>query len=158
MNKLTYPLLLVAALVLPNLSGCVAVGLASLAPNIGGLADTVSTDSDMSMVHLAAPTTGDVFVERSKTIAARLGYQVAGVNGHGATERGVLLTKQSADLAGAFIGRDWQYTVALNLEENGRAIQVLAKTSGNNHMADPGTAKKVTETFKDELVAYYARR
>ncbi len=154
----TYLLLFVAALMLPNLSGCGAAAIASLAPNIGSLADQDSTDSDMAIVRLARPATGDAFVKNARAIAERLGYHVAGVNGHGATERGVLLTKQSTDLAGAFIGRDWKYVVALNLAETGQSVQIIAKTMGNNHRADPGTARRIIESFQKELVARYASK
>jgi hypothetical protein len=144
-----------------TLTGCVElaanllVGGASIASSAGGLVDTPSTDSDMTTVQLS--TTSDEFVERVKAAAHDLGYQIQGVNGLTEKSRGVLLHKQSDDLGGALIGRDWQYTIAINLMENG-TTQISATTQGNNHKGDPGTAKKLVDEFKTRLVAAYATR
>ena len=138
------------------LSGCAAIGVASLAPELGALADLPSSDSDLSSVQLATPMTGDAFVEGMKTIAGRHAYQVAGVNGKGTTERVVVLVKEGESYAETFIGRSWRYIVALGLEGDGRTIQVQAKTWGNNHRGDPGTAKKVVDEFKASMEQLYA--
>ncbi|MDO8566622.1 MAG: hypothetical protein Q7R58_00525 [bacterium] len=154
MNRI--PMLFAALIFCLGLEGCAALGVASLAPELGALADLPSSDSDLFVVQLAAPMTGESFVENAKEIARRLEYQVVAVRGNGVTERAVVLTKENRSYAETFIGRDWRYTVILGLEEDGRTVQVNAKTWGNNHRGDPGTARKVVDEFKGSLGQLYA--
>ena len=128
-----------------TLSGC------ALGPSVGQLMDMPASDSDLATIQVPH-TSGTAFVNNVKDIAHQLGYEIHAMDGKGETERQVLLHKQSTDMVGAFIGRDWQESVLITMEADGRTVQVTAKIVGNNHKADPGTAKKVVEEFKAHLL------
>lgn len=144
------------------LGGCVAApfiaGAVGATPYIGEMADRATTDSDISIVELAVPTTADAFVRNTKATAVRLGYRVDKVNGEGPLVRGVLVIKESSDIGAAFIGRGWKYQIIVNLGSDGRTVNFQAKTEGNNHTADPGTAKVIIEEFRRGLQDSYASK
>ncbi len=131
-----------------TLSGCA---------DLGQLVDMPTSDSDLSTMQVPH-LSGDEFVSNVKDIAQQLKYEIRGIEGKGKTERSVLLHRQSTDLAGALVGRDWQEAVAINLEADGHTIQVSAKIVGNGHRADPGTAKNLVDEFKARLATTYARK
>ncbi len=142
-------LFLVVCLSLTTLSGCA---------DIGQMVDMPTSDSDLSTMQVVPHLSGDEFVSNVKNIAHQLKYEIRGIEGKGKTERSVLLHKQSTDIAGALVGRDWQEAVAIDLEEDGHTIQVSAKIVGNGHRADPGTAKNLVDEFKARLATTYASK
>lgn len=148
--------LLAIALVSFTLSGCLevaslAVGGADIAMSGGPLFDRPLSDADTLTATLASKMPFGAFVEKSRAVALDLGYQVQATDGHG-----LIVRKQSESLAGALIGRDWQYTLTINLNEDGKTVRIDATTHGNNHKADPGSAKKIAEEFKAHFVPQYA--
>ncbi|HCR52736.1 TPA: hypothetical protein DIV48_03800 [Candidatus Kaiserbacteria bacterium] len=162
MRKLKGIFGVLCAAIFLGLEGCVAapflIGAGAATPNIGEMVDRASTDSDISFVELVATTTADAFVENTKATAVRLGYRVEKVDGQGPLVRGVLVAKQSTNIGEAFIGRDWKYQIAVNLDADGKTVKFQATTEGNNHKADPGTAKAIIEEFRRGLQERYASK
>lgn len=141
-----------AVLVLLSLSGCSAVangivGGANIAMHGGTLVDMPSTDAYQSSVKIPSLPPGQ-FMDRVIGVARDLGYRI-----DGADDSGARVIRESRNLADAVIGRDWAEVLAINLDKDGRTVLISAKTQGNNHRGDPGTAKKIIEEFKAHLLS-----
>ena len=135
-----------------TLSGCgvaasALVGGVDIAMNGGTLVDMPSTDAYRSSVKIPA-LPPDQFVDRIISVARDLGYRIDETD-----DRGARAIRESRDLAGTLIGRDWKEILAVNLDKDGRTVLISAKTIGNNHRGDPGTAKKIIDEFKTHLLS-----
>lgn len=146
--------LLVPCVSLPVLSGCMAASLASLAPNIGSLADADSMDAGEATLQLS--TTPKHFVNDASTVAHELGYQLASAeNQDGA--RGIVVYKQLTNWGAALIGKDWRTVATIELQKDGHTVIIETQIKGNNHRADPGTGKKAAEEIKAKFIEFYRR-
>ncbi len=123
---------------------------------IQGKTTRMSSDADMSSFELATGTP-DLFVENAKAAARRLEYQITAVNGSG-TARFVVATKNTMN-TGGFGGAAMTYiVVTLQLESDGRTIRITSQNQSNSGAGEPGSAKKVIEEFKENLLTLYAAK
>ncbi|HVB20184.1 MAG TPA: hypothetical protein VNF51_02820 [Candidatus Paceibacterota bacterium] len=127
-------------------------GESAMQPTTNGPA----TDADISTAQLAAPTTGTTFVEAVKTVAHHLGYQVSSMNPTGGDTWAVEVSKTEEKTV-YIIGRKMTYTtVTLQLEPNGRTVEISAQIVENNTANKSGDrTKKVADQFATALLRQY---
>ncbi|HUX81026.1 MAG TPA: hypothetical protein VMV38_01755 [Candidatus Paceibacterota bacterium] len=151
--------LLIPCVSLPTLSGCLAASLSAFIPEAGSLTARNGVDSDLLTMRLASKTTSDTFTKNARIASTHLGYQVNSIMGseYRIMLRRLLLIKSSNALS-AYVGKSWQYTVSLTLENDGQTVDILSKTAGSSDHAGPGSARKIGLAFQKELGSLYANK
>lgn len=153
--RFVFPLfVLAAAFSLPAFGQAEAIlGLLSIAPQVGTLANPDSADAGRGILTLAAPVQNpadeEKFVNDVKTVAHELGYQVAAVGTPGG-KLSVLLTRQSTNIGAALFGKDWRILANLSLQDDKRTVEITAGLTGNDVQAS-GTAQDTVDKLKTGL-------